>query len=253
MANPNSRETLKDYCMRSLGFPVIDINVDEDQLEDRIDEALQKFYSFHFDGTLDTYLAHKITEADVQNKYILVPDLVVGVTRILSISSSVVNSTSAANFNMFDLNYQLRLNEFYDFTSSSYTYYVMARQHIELINLLLIGEKPIRFNKTTNRVYLDLRWGSAVNVDDYVVLQCQAITNPTEYIKVYNDNWLKEYTTCLFKRQWGLNVSKYSNYSLPGGIQINGERILAEAEAEKLRLEGVLRDTYEEPPMFLVG
>lgn len=253
MSSPSTKQELTDYCLRRLGYPVIDINVDEDQLSDRVDDALQKYYNFHFDGVEDTYLAKKLSQQDIDNKYLTLPDNIIGVRNILSLTTSVVNSSSSVNFNMFDLNYQLRLNEFYDFTSSSYTYYVMARQHIELINLLLIGEKPIRFNKKTNKLYVDLRWGSAVTVNDYIVIQCQQIIEAEFYAKVYNDSWLKEYTTALFKEQWGMNVSKYSNYSLPGGIQINGERILAEAQAEKLRLEEQLRDTYEEPPVFLVG
>jgi hypothetical protein len=253
MATPSSRQELTDYCLRRLGYPVIEINVDEDQLADRLDDALQKYYNHHFDGVEETYLARKITQEDVDNQYLILPDSVISVTRTLPLTTSVVNSTSAANFNMFDLNYQLRLNEFYDFTSSSYTYYVMARQHIELIHLLLIGEKPIRFNKKTNKLFIDMRWGSAVTVDDYVVVHCHTIADANEYSKVYNDSWLKEYTTALFKEQWGMNVTKYNNYSLPGGITISGERILAEAQAEKLRLEDVLRDTFEEPPAFIVG
>lgn len=253
MANPSTRQELVDYCLRRLGYPVIDINVDEDQLHDRVDDALQKYYNYHFDGVEEVYLAKRINQFDIDNKFLTVPDNIIGVTKILPLTTSVVNSTSSSNFNMFDLNYQLRLNEFYDFTSSSYTYYVMARQHIELINLLLIGEKPIRFNKKINRVYVDLRWDSAVTVDNYLVLHCQQIVEAENHPKVYSDSWIKEYTTALFKEQWGMNVSKYSNYSLPGGIQINGERILAEAQAEKLRLEEQLRDTFEEPPVFLVG
>lgn len=254
MANPNSRSTLKDYCLRRLGFPVIDINVDEDQVEDRIDDALKKFQDYHYDGTHKDYYAYAMTANDLTNKYIPLPTDVLGVTSVFPITADVVNNGSSVNFNIFDLNYQLRLNELYDFTSSSYTYYWIARSHIRMLEMIINGENPIRFNRKMDRLYIDMNW-SAPEVPEgrYVLVECWRALDPTTYPKVYNDTWLKGYTTALIKRQWGENMKKYGNYVLPGGMVINAQTIYDEAVAEILRLEESLRDTHEEPPMFLVG
>lgn len=255
MATPNSRTALKDYCLRRLGFPVIDINVDEDQVEDRVDDALQKYAEFHFDGTEHDYLAIEFTQDMVNNKYIPVPDSVLGVRKVFAIGGDSTSiSSDGVNFNIFDLNYQLRLNELYDFTSSSYTYYWIARSHIRMLEMILIGENPIRFNKKMGRVYVDMNWESPeFKVGNYMVFQCQKVLDPDTYTKVYNDSWLKSYTTALIKRQWGENMKKYGNYVLPGGMVINAVDIYSEAVQEIMGLEQSLRDVYEEPPMFEVG
>jgi len=255
MATPNSRTALKDYCLRRLGFPVIDINVDEDQVEDRIDDALQKFGDFHFDGVHKDYLAIEMTEAMIANKYVDVPASVLGVEKVFAIGGSSTSiSSDGVNFNIFDLNYQLRLNELYDFTSSSYTYYWIARSHIRMLEMLLVGENPIRFNKKMNRIYIDMAWSAKeVPAGSFVVLQCSKVLDPDEFTKVYNDSWLKSYATALIKRQWGENMKKYGNYVLPGGMVINATDIYGEAVQEITALEQLLRDTYEEPPVFEVG
>lgn len=254
MAKPASKEQLKDYCLRRLGFPVIDINVDEDQVDDRIDDALQKYATFHYDGTEKDYMGYQITEADISNRYITIPDAVIGVTRVFPLSSDVVNTGSGSNFNIFDLNYQLRLNELYEFTSSSYTYYYIARSHIRMLEMILVGENPIRFNQKMNRLYIDMHWSAPeVPAGRFIVIECHKVLDPDTYTDVYNDNWLKEYSTQLIKKQWGENLKKYGNYTLPGGMTINGQTIYEEAIADIARLETQLRDVYEEPPMFEVG
>jgi len=256
MATPNSKTALKDYCLRRLGFPVIDINVDEDQVDDRIDDALQKFAEYHFDGTEKDYLAIEITAQMLEDKYIPVPDAVIGVSYVFAItgdSTAVTNSTAGGSFNIFDLNYQLRLNELYDFTSSSYTYYWIARSHIRMLEMILTGENPLRFNKKMNRVYIDMNWGAEALAGQYLVFECVKVLDPDTYTKVYNDMWLKSYSTALIKRQWGENMKKYGNYTLPGGIVINAQTIYDESMAEIMKLEEDLRDTFEEPPQFLVG
>lgn len=254
MANPNSRSTLKDYCLRRLGFPVIDINVDEDQVEDRIDDALQKFQDYHYDGTQKDYYAYQMTSTDLSNKYIPLPTNVLGVTGVFPISADVVNNGSSVNFNIFDLNYQLRLNELYDFTTSSYTYYWIARSHIRMLEMIINGENPIRFNRKMDRLYIDMNW-SAPEVPEgrYVMVECWRALDANTYTKVYNDSWLKAYSTALIKRQWGENMKKYGNYVLPGGMVINAQTIYDEAVAEILKLEETLRDVHEEPSQFLVG
>lgn len=253
MAKPTSKAELKDYCLRRLGFPVIDINVDDDQVDDRVDDALQLFHEFNFDGLSREYLAVKIKVGDAANTFVSLPTDVVGVTRIFRINGETTNS-NGSNFNMFDLNYQLRLNELYDFTSSSYIYYWIARTHIEMLDQILIGENPIRFNKKMNRLYVDMNWANdEIAVDQYMMVECTRELDADTYTKVYNDDWLKEYTTQIIKKQWGENMKKYGNYTLPGGMIINGQQIYDEAVVEIARLEIKLRDTYEEPPEFLVG
>lgn len=252
MARPSSRTELKDYCLRRLGFPVIDINVDEDQLEDRIDDALALYEQYHYDGTEKVWLAHAVTENDKSNKYIKLADSIVGVARVFPFTGSTQGSTSATGFNMFDINYQLRLNDFYNLTSSSYTYYVIAREHLSMLDMIVTGEYPYTFNKKVGKLQVYTDWGK-FNTGTYMCFEARRITDAESYDKVFNDIWLKNYTTAVFKRQWGENLKKYGNYVLPGGLVIQGDKIWMEAQAEVEKLEDELRDTYEEPTPFIVG
>ncbi len=253
MASPASRSQLKDYCLRKLGFPVIDINVDDDQLEDRIDDALQKFRDYHYDGTEEIYLAHQVTSGDIANTYIQVSDNISGVTRLLPISSGSISSSSSQGFNIFDINYQIRLNDFYNLLSSSYTYYVIAREHLAMLDMIVTGEIPFSYNKKINRINLHMDWAGRLAVGDYIVFQAIQIVDPSTYTKVFNDSWLKSYTAALFKMQWGNNLSKYTNYTLPGGLVVNGEKIYNDAVAEIEILHTKLREEYELPPQMIVG
>ena len=253
MASPATRTQLKNYCLRKLGFPVIDINVDDDQLEDRIDDALQKFRDYHYDGTEEIYLAHQVTAGDVSNTYITVADSIVGVSSILPINSGTIASNSSAGFNIFDINYQIRLNDFYNLLSSSYTYYVIAREHLAMLDMIVTGELPFTYNKKVNQIDIQMDWTGRIAVGDFLVFQATRIVDPTTYSKVYNDSWLKSYTTALFKMQWGNNLSKYTNYTLPGGLVVNGEKIYTDAIAEVELLHTKLREEYELPPQMLVG
>lgn len=253
MASPASRSDLKDYCLRQLGFPVVDINVDDDQLEDRIDDALQLYSEFHYDGIENVYLAHVVTANNIASHQVQLADSINGIKRVMPISSASIASSSTGGFNIFDINYQLRLNDFYNLTSTSYTYYVIARQHLEMLNMIITGEVPFDFNKRTHMLDVHLNWEGRVRAGDLMVFETTRIVDPTAYGAVFNDQWIKAYTTCLFKLQWGRNLTKYTNYVLPGGIVINGAAILAEAIAEKVDLEAQLRDIYEEPPIFIVG
>jgi hypothetical protein len=253
MAKPTSRTELKDYALRKLGFPVIEINVDDDQLDDRIDEALTMYQQFHYDAVEKTYLKHEVTQGDVSNTYIAMPSTVIGVTRMFPISSDSVNSNAAGNFNMFDLTYQLRLNELYDFTSADYVYYALAKQHIRTLDLLFLGEQPVRFNRHNDKLYIDMKWNNRVVVGSYLIIECYKILDPNVATEIWNDGWLKKYVTALFKKQWGENLKKFSGVQLPGGITLNGQQIWNEAEQEIERLEEKLRDTYEEPPQFEIG
>ena len=241
MSTITSRTDFKNYCLRRLGFPVIDINVDEDQVEDRIDDALQYWQDYHFDGMQKVYYIHKLTQTDLDNKYLDMSSIrdssnnsteVLGVTRIFPIQDS------SATINMFDLRYQLRLNELYDFTAASYINYTLTQQHLRSLELLFTGEVPIRFQRHMQRLYIDWAWGaSEAPVGTVVVAECYAVINPTVYGKVWSDRWLKEYATNLIKIQWGSNLKKFGGIQLPGGVVLNGDQIFKEAMEEKDRLE----------------
>ena len=247
MSIPSSREQLKDWCLRQLGFPVIEINVDDDQVDDRIDEAFQYFQQFHFDGVERTYTKHQLTATDMSNKYIPVSDQIVGITRIFPVAAS------NATVNMFDLRYQLRLHELYDFTSTSYVNYVLTMQHIRTLDMLFSGEQPIRFNRHTNRLYLDWNWTQFAQEGEFIIIEGTVITDPNTYSRVYNDMMLKRLATAYIKRQWGANMSKFAGMQLPGGITMNGVQIYQDAVNEIKELEQQIRDTYEEPPAFIMG
>ena len=232
MANPSSRIELKDYCLRKLGFPVIDINV--------------------YDGTERVWLATAVSDSDKTNKYLKLADSIIGVSRVFPFIGSTQGSMSTAGFNMFDINYQLRLNDFYNLTSSSYTYYVIAREHLSMLDMIVTGEYPYTYNKKVNRLNVHTDWGK-FTTGSYMCFEAHRITDPETYDKVFDDMWLKKYTTELFKQQWGTNMKKYGNYVLPGGLTINSQQIYDEATAQLTMLEQELRDTYEEPTPFLVG
>jgi hypothetical protein len=255
MSNPNTRSEFKDYCLRRLGFPVIEINVDDDQIEDRIDDALQYWQDYHFDGLQKVYYIKKILQTDIDQKYIDLSNSmdasnnameIVGVTRIFPVTDS------QASVNMFDLRYQLRLNELYDFTSASYINYTLTAQHLRSLEIMFTGEVPIRFQRHMQKLYIDWSWGHDVFIDDVVIAECYAVINPDVYTKVWNDRWLKEYATALIKRTWGNNMKKFSGLQLPGGVTLNGDKVFQEATDEIERLEKEMETNYGSPlEMFM--
>jgi len=247
MSIPSTREQHKDWCLRQLGFPVIDINVDDDQVDDAIDQSLQYFQDFHFDSMERTYLKHQISDTDKLNQYIPIPDGIIGVTRIFPVSST------NASVNMFDLRYQLRLHELYDFTSTSYVNYVLTQQHIRTLDLLFSGETPIRFNKHTNKLFIDWGWDFKIDVGEWIIIEGFIIIDPANYVKVWNDRLLKKLSTAYIKKQWGTNMKKFQGMQLPGGIMMNGQQIFNEAVQEIAETEQLIRDTYQEPPTFILG
>jgi hypothetical protein len=247
MSVPASKEQLKDWCLRQLGHPVIEINVDDDQVEDRIDEAFQYFRDFHYDGVEKYYLKHQVTETDKINRYIPITDNIIGVTRIFPVGST------NASVNMFDLRYQLRLHELYDFTSTSYVNYVLTMQHIRTLDLLFSGETPIRFSRHTNKLHIDWNWEYDIEIGEWIIIESFIVIDPDQYNDVYNDRMLKKLATAYIKKQWGNNMKKFAGMQLPGGITMNGQQIYEEAVTEIKELEDLIRDTYEEPPQFLMG
>jgi len=248
MATVTDRAAFKNYCLKRLGFPVIDINVDDDQIEDRIDDALQYWHDYHFDGLQKVYYIKKIDQTDIDNRYLDLTQAqdranntleITGVTRIFPIQDS------QSSINMFDLRYQLRLNELYDFTSASYINYTLTQQHLRSLELMFTGEVPIRFNRHMQRLMIDWAWGqSQAPVGTTVVAECYALLDPNTYGQVWNDRWLKEYATALIKKQWGSNLKKFGGIQLPGGVVLNGDKIYDEAEEEKKTLEADMEKNY---------
>ena len=318
MANPTTRAELVTYCKRKLGFPVIEINVDDDQVDDRIDEALSFYQDYHFDGTEKIYMKHMITAEDINRRWIYCPDAVIFVTGVMPFDQS------NASINMFDLRYQLRLHDLYDFTSVSYVSYEITMQHIRTLNLLFSGTPQFRFNRKQNKVFLDIDWARDVYPGDYVIVECYRTLNPATitltgtatytsgvntvtgygttfdqqllendfitlngvdtwqiarissptsievrgplttsaanvaitsagYSDVWNDRFLKKYATALIKLQWGNNLSKFSGIQMPGGVTLDGVRIMTEAQAEIDKMEEDMFNMNVLPSEILLG
>jgi hypothetical protein len=317
-----SREDLKQYALRALGAPVLEINVDDEQLEDRLDEALEYWRQYHYDGTEQIYMKHQIRASEInlttsvaENfvlaeivtgatsgataevvrettrvstgtlllvkkvsgtfvagetitgsassqaavlgttpvilreydlKYIDIPDLVYGVTKVLSIGQA------SSSKNIFDLQYQLRLNDLYDLTSTSIIYYKTVMGHLALLDHELNGHQMFRFNRRINRLYLDLNWDTDVVFGDYIIVQGYRALDPDEFTKVWNESWLKHYVTALFKKQWATNLKKFSGLQLPGGVTLDGDKLYDEASSEVKELEDNLMNKSA-PLDFFIG
>jgi len=248
MSTPSSRTLLKEFCLRSLGKPVIEINVDDDQLEDRIDDGLQFFAEYHFDGVEKVYLKHVLTSAEITQEYISLVDPVVAVIKIFPIAEGT-NSGS-----IFNLRYQIALNQFYDFSSVSMVNFVNINRHLKLLEQILVGENEVEFNRKQDRLYIPgMNWGTDVTVGNYLIIECWRTIDPETYTSVYDDLFLKRYVTQLFKLQWGTNLSKFEGIALPGGVTMNGTKIYEDAEAAIQKLEDEMIEKYSYPVDFLIG
>lgn len=245
MAVVTSRQGLREYCLRALGAPVLEINVDDDQLEDRIDEALEYWKQYHYDGIERVYLKHTVTQTDIDNKYIPIADAVYGITRVIPISQT------SSSKSLFDIQYQLRLHDLYDLTSTSLIYYKNVMSHIALLDMELNGPQMFRFNRLQNRLHIDLKWGSDVKVDNIIVCEAYRALDPTEFSKAWNESWLKKYVTALFKKQWATNIKKFSGIQLPGGVTLDGDKLYDEAIGEIKELEDELQNKSAPLEFFL--
>ena len=243
---PASRTELREYCLRALGKPVIQINVEEDQLEDRLEEGLQMYQEFHADATIKTYLKHEISQTDIDNEYVTLTEATIGVMAVFPLDSG---STK----NMFDVRYQLYLNDIYDLTKTSIVSYYQVQQHLGVLQEVFSGKPGMRFSRHQDRLYVDVDWSKEFNVGDYLVAECVQIVDPTTYTDVFNDMWLKQYTTELFRKQWGNNLIKYQGTQLPGGTTLDGGRILDEAKSNIEILLQDLEGKYQFPVDFAVG
>jgi len=268
MAVPSTKATLKEYCLRALGKPVIDINVDDDQVDDRIDEAVQYFCQYHTDGVERMYLKYEVTAADITrktadtsesvtensvtttwkqgNNFLIVPETVISVVNVFPLSDR-------ANLNMFDVRYQLRLNDLYDFSSTSIVHYQMTMQHLDFLDHILVGEKPMRFNHLSNKLFLDMDWKNDITAGEFLIFEVFRRLDPATSTDMFDDLYLKRYTTTLIKKQWGQNLSKFSGTAMLGGVTLNGPELFSTAIQEQRQLEEEIRSNYEEPAHMQQG
>lgn len=247
MANPTSREELKKYCLRRLGHPVVEINIDEDQMQDRIDDALYFYRDYHYDGTERTYYKHQVEQADRDNGYISIPTNITGVVNVFPIGTGL-----NAN-NLFNLRYQITLNEIYDWSHAEFQNYTESMRRIALMEEIFVGKQPLRFNRHMDRLFIDMDWNTRTVVGEYLVIEAYRALDPDTYTSVWGDWWLRQYTTQLFKRQWGENLKKFEGMQLPGGVQFNGQQIWQEADEEIKRLEEEVVNRYSMPAMDMIG
>ena len=286
MAQPGTRGEFIDYCKRQLGAPVLEINIADEQVEDIVDDAIQFFNERHFDGVSQVYLKYQITQSDIDrgsatmeegvgNKvtgitttttetkiagvstsfnfyengnFLQVPPEVIGVTKLFHFDGS-----NTVTNNMFSVKYQLFLNDVaFNLGYSGLLSYAMTRTYLEELNFLLTTEKQIRFNQRADRVYIDIDWGS-VTKGDWLVLDCFRLLNPADYPRVWNDSFLKKYTTALMKRQWGQNLLKFQGVKLPGGIELNGRQIYDDGEKDLEIIREQMSNMYEMPPLDMIG
>jgi hypothetical protein len=231
MAQPTTREEFKDYILRKLGQPVIQVNVADEQVEDRIDEAISYWRDYHYNGSQLVYIKHQLTADDVENGYINLPQKLLGISRVFDFNTSI--STGQG---MFNVTYQFVLNNLTDLTSYSLQNYYMTMQHIEFMQEVLVGRALIRYNKHVNRLYIDVDKESLVE-GNWVVIEAYDVIDPASYPDVWGDRWLQNYAAVLVKENWGLNLTKFSNMQLVGGVSFNGEQILQEAREERQRME----------------
>jgi len=246
MATPTTKDQFKEYCLRTLGKPVIEINVDDDQVDDRIDEALKYYWDYHFDGSERTFYKYQITDADKINKYITMPENIIGAVNLFPIGQGLNTN------NLFNIRYQIALNDLYTLTSVSMVPYYMALTHVQFLEQMLVGQQPIRYNRNINRLYIDMDW-QIVNTGDYIIVEAYQIVDPALFPDVWKDRWLLRYATCLIKQQWGANLSKFTGMTLPGGIQFNGQRIYDDAIRERGELEREMIISYSLPVTDMIG
>jgi len=247
MAVPTTRAAFKEYCLRRLGKPVIEINVDEDQVEDRIDDALRYYWDYHFDGAEKVYYKHAVTSTDRTNKYITLPENIIGAVSIFSIADPSIRSDD-----LFNIRYQIALNDLYTLTSVSMLPYYMVMENLALIAEMLVGKQPIRYNRHMNKLYVDMDWNTLTD-GEFLLVEAYQIVDPTDYVDVWKDQWLMRYSTALIKRQWGANLSKFTGMTLPGGVQFNGQTLYNEAIQEIDTLEREMINSYSLPVLDMVG
>lgn len=247
MAVPATRDDFKEYCLRSLGKPVIEINVDDTQVEDRIDQALRFYWDYHFDGTEKIYVKQEITETIKTNMYFDLPENIIGAIKVFPIGDP-----NASGGDIFNIRYQIALNDLYTLTNVALIDYYMTMEHLALVQELLVGKPIFRYNRHRNRLHLDEKSGD-LTVGEYLLIEAYEIVDPATYTDVWADRWLQYYTSQLIKRQWGTNLTKFEGLQLPGGVTFNGRQIYDEAQAEITKLEEEMISNYSLPVMDMIG
>jgi len=246
MATPTSNTEFKEFCLRKLGKGVIEINVSDAQVDDRVDEAINFYQDYHFDGTERTFYKKQITQSDKDNKYITLPDNIIGAVNIFDIGDA--DNTN----NLFNVRYQIALNDLYTLTSQSLVPYYMAFQHLELYEQILVGKQPIRYNRHKNVFHVDMDWDK-IAVDQYLIVEAYQVIDPDTFTKMYGDYWLQRYATALIKIQWGENLKKFQGMQMPGGMVMDGMSIYNEGLRDKEQLEMEMRSSYSLPATDMVG
>ena len=231
MAQPTTREEFKDYILRKIGAPVIEINVADEQLDDRVEEAMSFWNDYHYNGSQLVYIKHLLTAEDVANKYITLPDKLLGISKVFDLSTSLSSGTG-----IFNVQYQFVLNNVTSINSYGMQNYYMTMQHLEFMKEILVGRPLIRYNKHVNRLHIDVASSSLIE-GQYIIIEAYDLIDPTTYSDVWSDRWLQNYATILVREQWGLNLTKFTGMQLVGGVSFNGESILAEARADRERVE----------------
>lgn len=244
----NSRNELKEYCLRKLGKPLVDINVDDTQIEDRIDDALKEFSGYHFSGSERLYYKHELTQLDIDNSFIKLPENIVSVIRVLPGSSSKFSDYQG----MFNSEYQMMLGDFHNSSLPTVTDFVMKKTHFDFLSQVLGGTDSISFNRYKDKLVFNTM-SERMTPGDFIIAECWSTIDPEEYTEIYNDTFVKKYTTSSIKQQWGMNLLKFEGANLPGGITLNGSRLYEDATEELEKLSEDLRDKYELPIDFMIG
>lgn len=247
MAQPQSREEFKEYILRKIGAPVIQVNVAEEQIEDRVDEAVSFWRDYHYNGSQLVYLKHKLTPQDAENGYITLPQNLLGISKIFDLDTSISTGTG-----IFNVQYQFVLNNIQDITGYSVVNYYMTMSHMEFLQEILVGRPLIRYNKHVNKLHIDVNKASLL-ADRYVIIEAYDIIDPDAYSDVWTDRWLQNYASVLVREQWGLNLTKFTNMQLVGGVQFNGEQILSEARAERQAMEEEAIKSYQPLTYNFIG
>lgn len=275
----STRAELKEYALRANGHPVVEINIADEQLEDRLNDGLQFFSEYHFDGVEKVYLKYKMSQTDIDNGYIsftadnrvsvtpqgtgfadadalmtstdpdcpenvLLQNLIVSVTRIFPFTQQSVG--------MFDVRYQYALNDLYTFGTIDLVQYDMTQQYLALLKQFLSPDKSIRFNRVANRMYLDAD-KRQLNAGMYLIIEAYRVLDPRVYPEVYNDRLLKKYITALVRWQWGVNLSKYNGIKLPGDITLDGQSMMKDSWQQKEEIEKEIILKGELPCDFIMG
>jgi len=247
MAIPKSREEFKEYCLRALGKGTISIEVTEEQIDDRIDESLKFYWDYHFDGTAEVYYRHQVSESDRINGYITLPENILGAVEVFPLGDPSISSND-----LFNIQYQIALNDLYTLTSVSLLPYYMTMEHLSLIKEILVGRIALRYERHKNCLHLDMDWGK-VRADQFLMVKAYQVIDPDVYSDVWGDRWLQNYTTQKIKYQWASHLTKYTNANLAGSIQVNGERMLNDSETKIKELEDEMIVSYSLPVTDMVG